>query len=71
MVQCSEVTETFDILPHIHPWSDSDEELYVRQTAEADPPDLPGLLASLQAAITIFGLTGAGREGATSVAQTP
>ena len=37
---------------HIHPWSDSDEELHVRQTAEAEPPDLAGLMASLQAAIS-------------------
>jgi quercetin dioxygenase-like cupin family protein len=49
---------------HIHPWSESDEELHVRQTAEADPPDLRGLMASLQGAITIFGLAGAGRVNA-------
>jgi mannose-6-phosphate isomerase-like protein (cupin superfamily) len=48
-------------LVHVHPWSVSDEELHVRQTAVADPPDLPGLTASLQAAITIFGLATAGR----------
>ena len=46
---------------HIHPWSDSGEELHVRQTADADPADLLGLVASLQAAITIFGLASAGR----------
>ena len=46
---------------HVHPWSDSAEELRVRQTAEASPPDLRGLTASLQGAITIFGLAGAGR----------
>ena len=46
---------------HVHPWSDSDEELHVRQTAEAEPPDLLGLTASLQAAITIFGLARAGK----------
>ena len=46
---------------HVHPWSDSAEELRVRQTAEANPPDLRGLTASLQGAITIFGLAGAGR----------
>jgi mannose-6-phosphate isomerase-like protein (cupin superfamily) len=46
---------------HVHPWSDSAEELHVRQTAEADPPDLRGLVASLQGAITIFGLAGAGK----------
>jgi hypothetical protein len=49
---------------HVHPWSASDEELQVRQTADADPPDLEGLLASLQAAITIFGLASAGRVNA-------
>jgi len=50
--------------PHIHPWSDSDEELRVRQTAEANPPDLRGLTASIQGAITIFGLAAAGRVNA-------
>jgi mannose-6-phosphate isomerase-like protein (cupin superfamily) len=49
---------------HVHPWSDSDEELHVRQTALADPADLRGLTASLQAAITIFGLAGNGRVNA-------
>ena len=48
-------------LPHVHPWSDSNEELHVLQTAEAHPPDVRGLTASLQGAITIFGLAGAGR----------
>ena len=48
-------------VPHMHPWSDSDEELHVRQTAEADPPDLRGLTASIQGAITIFGLAAAGK----------
>jgi quercetin dioxygenase-like cupin family protein len=46
---------------HVHPWSASNEELHVRQVAVADPPDLAGLTASLQAAITIFGLATAGR----------
>lgn len=46
---------------HVHPWSDSDEELRVIQTAEVNRPDLRGLTASLQAAITIFGLAEAGR----------
>lgn len=54
-------------VPHVHPWSASDEELHVRQTADADPPDLAGLTASLQAAITIFGLAGAGRVNAHGV----
>ena len=30
-------------VPHLHPWSDSDEEFYVRQVADSDPPDLRGL----------------------------
>ena len=46
---------------HVHPWSDSDEELHVRQVADANPPDLRGLNASLQAAITLQGLAKAGR----------
>jgi mannose-6-phosphate isomerase-like protein (cupin superfamily) len=46
---------------HVHPWSDSAEELHVRQTAVSDPPDMRGLLNSLQAAITIYGLASAGR----------
>lgn len=50
--------------PHVHPWSDGDEELHVRQTTESDPPDLPGLNASLQAAITILGLARSGRVNA-------
>jgi quercetin dioxygenase-like cupin family protein len=49
------------MVPHVHPWSDSDEELHVRQIAEANPPDLRGLNAGIQAAITIQGLAKAGR----------
>jgi quercetin dioxygenase-like cupin family protein len=52
------------MVPHVHPWSDSDEELHVRQVADANPPDLRGLNASLQAAITIQGLAKAGRVNA-------
>ena len=52
------------MVPHVHPWSDSDEELHVRQTADANPADLRGLTASLQAAITIQGLAKAGRVNA-------
>jgi mannose-6-phosphate isomerase-like protein (cupin superfamily) len=52
------------LVPHVHPWSDSDEELHVRQVADANPPDLRGLNASLQAAITIQGLAKAGRVNA-------
>src|SRR4030095_7080119 len=48
-------------IPHVHPWSDSAEELHVRQTATANPADLRGLTASLQGAITIFGLARAGK----------
>ena len=44
------------MIPHVHPWSDSLEELHVRHTAVANPPDLRGLNASLQADITIQGL---------------
>ncbi|OFW05881.1 MAG: hypothetical protein A3H96_15775 [Acidobacteria bacterium RIFCSPLOWO2_02_FULL_67_36] len=51
-------------VPHVHPWSDSAEELHVRQVADADPPDWRGLDASLQAAITIQGLAKAGRVNA-------
>jgi mannose-6-phosphate isomerase-like protein (cupin superfamily) len=46
---------------HLHPWSASDEELHVRHTAVADPADLRGLTASLQAILTIFALAGPGR----------
>lgn len=48
-------------ITHVHPWSDSDEELRVIQTAEVNRADVRGLTASLQAAITIFGLAEAGR----------
>ena len=46
---------------HVHPWSDSGEELHVRQTAVVDPPDQAGLIASLQALVTLFGLAAAGK----------
>jgi quercetin dioxygenase-like cupin family protein len=49
------------MVPHVHPWSDSHDELHVRQIAESSPPDLPGLNAGIQAAITIQGLAKAGR----------
>lgn len=49
---------------HVHPWSVSDEELHVRQTVDAEPADLQGLIAGLQGAITIFGLATAGRVDA-------
>lgn len=59
-------------IPHLHPWSASDEELHVRHTAVADPSDLHGLTASLQAILTIFALAGQGRvnrRGAPSLLQ--
>jgi len=49
------------MVPHIHPWSDSDEELHVRQIAECDPPDTRGLNASIQALVTVCGLASAGK----------
>ena len=52
------------MVSHVHPWSDSAEELHVRQTADASPADLAGLNASLQAAITIQALAKAGRVNA-------
>ena len=48
-------------VPHVHPWSVSADELHVRQTAEVSPPDGEGLLASLQALVTLFGLAAAGK----------
>jgi hypothetical protein len=52
------------MVPHVHPWSDSAEELHVRQVTDADPADLRGLNAGLQAAITIQALAKAGRVNA-------
>lgn len=48
-------------VPHVHPWSVSADELHVRQTTEVSPPDAEGLLASLQALVTLFGLAAAGK----------
>jgi mannose-6-phosphate isomerase-like protein (cupin superfamily) len=48
-------------VPHVHPWSVSAEELHVRQTTELDAPDGAGLVASLQALVTLFGLAAAGK----------
>jgi hypothetical protein len=39
----------------------SAEELHVRQTTEVDRPDSAGLVASLQALVTLFGLATAGK----------
>ena len=46
---------------HVHPWSVSADELHVRQIAEVEQPDSAGLVASLQAAVTLFGLATAGK----------
>lgn len=46
---------------HLHPWSCGATELHVRHTAVANPPDLRGLNASIQAILTIFALAGQGR----------
>ena len=46
---------------HIHPWSDSNEELYVRMVSEANPPDRIGLNANINTGITNFGLARDGK----------
>ena len=51
-------------VPHVHPWSVSGEELHVRQTATVESPDSAGLLASLQALVTLFGLATDGKTNA-------
>jgi len=48
-------------IEHIHPWSDSNEELHVRMFSEADPPDLAGLNANINTGITNFGLARDGK----------
>lgn len=57
---------------HMHPWSDSNEELRVRMFSEADPPDVSGLSANINAAITHYGLASGGKvnkEGQESFLQ--
>jgi quercetin dioxygenase-like cupin family protein len=46
---------------HIHPWSDSADELRVRMVSEANPPDIKGLNANLNTGITLFGLARDGK----------
>ncbi len=46
---------------HVHPWSVSADELHVRQITEVEQPDSAGLVASLQALVTLFGLATAGK----------
>lgn len=48
-------------IEHIHPWSDSNEELHVHMFSEADPPDLAGLNANINTGITNFGLSRDGK----------
>jgi quercetin dioxygenase-like cupin family protein len=60
----AETGETVVLPPrisHIHPWSDSNEELHVRMFSEADPPDVRGLNANINAAITQYGLASDGK----------
>lgn len=49
------------LIEHLHPWSDGNEELRVRLVSEANPPDMGGLNANINAGITIFGLARAGK----------
>jgi quercetin dioxygenase-like cupin family protein len=49
------------LIPHLHPWSDSKEELRVRMVSEANPPDLAGLKSALNTGITLFGLARDGK----------
>jgi quercetin dioxygenase-like cupin family protein len=60
----AEAGETLVLPPrvvHMHPWSDSNEELHVRLLSEADPADLRGLNANINAAITQYGLARDGK----------
>jgi len=49
------------LIEHLHPWSDSNEELRVRFISEADREDGAGLEAALNTGITISGLAGEGK----------
>jgi mannose-6-phosphate isomerase-like protein (cupin superfamily) len=48
-------------VPHLHPWSISDEALHVRQTTTPDHPDLSALETSGAALVTLFGLARDGK----------
>jgi mannose-6-phosphate isomerase-like protein (cupin superfamily) len=48
---------------HIHPWSDSNQELRVHLISEANPPDMAGLNANINTAVTLFGLARNGKVG--------
>ncbi len=49
------------VIPHLHPWSDSNEELRVRLISEAVPPDLKGLNANINTGVTLCGLARDGK----------
>ena len=51
-------------IDHVHPWSASDDPLYVRQTAVAPIPDVEGMEASIQVALTVLGLAREGKVNA-------
>jgi mannose-6-phosphate isomerase-like protein (cupin superfamily) len=48
-------------VPHLHPWSISDEELHVRQTTVPDQPDIATLERSGAPLVTLFGLARDGK----------
>jgi mannose-6-phosphate isomerase-like protein (cupin superfamily) len=48
-------------VPHLHPWSISDEELHVRQTTMPDRPDIAALEKSGAPLVTLFGLARDGK----------
>ncbi|MEO8139334.1 MAG: cupin domain-containing protein [Gemmatimonadota bacterium] len=47
--------------PHVHPWSGCAEPLHVRQTGVTNPADPEGIIASIQAQITLYGLARDGK----------
>jgi mannose-6-phosphate isomerase-like protein (cupin superfamily) len=53
---------------HVHPWSASDAPLRVRQTGVTEPADPAGILSSIQAQITLYGLA---RDGKVNRAGLP
>lgn len=48
-------------VPHLHPWSISDEELHVRQTTLPDQPDIAALELAGAPLVTLFGLARDGK----------
>ena len=48
-------------IPHMHPWNAGPEELHVRQTTLAAPPDVEGLRAAMTAIETLFHLAQASK----------